>query len=300
MKLAKRIALFFIVNILVITTISLILSLFNVRPYLTAYGLDYKSLAIFCLIWGMVGSLISLALSKQMAKWMMGVKIIDPNKADSTLRALLSQVHNLCQVAGMNHMPEVGIYESNEPNAFATGPSEKRSMIALSTGLLNRMSSKELEGVIAHEISHITNGDMITMTLLQGIINAFVMFLARVLAFAVSNLGRSKDESPSFLSYTLFTYLFEVVFMVFGLLVITAFSRYREFRADEGGASIAGKDKMIAALEALQRMQNQATSKKENSFAMLQISSGKKRGLSRFFSSHPPLQERIERLKTSL
>ncbi len=303
MGMAKRIFLFLAVNLLVIVTVTIILNLFNVKPYLTSYGINYTSLMIFCLIWGMGGAFISLALSKVMAKWMMGVKIIDPNNATGEERSLISLVHDLCHQAHFTYMPEVGIYNSSEPNAFATGPSQKRSLIAVSTGLLERMSSKELEGVLSHEIAHIQNGDMVTMTLIQGVINAFVMFLARALAFAFSSLGKSKEDSSSgsYLSYTIFVILFEVIFMVLGSIIVAWFSRYREFRADLGGAQIAGKQKMIAALEALQRMQHmQDPQTAKPSFASLKISSGKKQGLLRFFSSHPPLELRIQRLKESL
>ena len=165
MAIAKRIFLFIAVNILVMTMLTAVLSIFNVKPYLQSYGIDYQSLMIFCLIWGMGGAFISLALSKTMAKWMMGVKIVDPSTPNSELQNLLSTVHELCRSANMSHMPAVGVFESPELNAFATGPSQKRSLIAVSSGLLRKMSQHELEGVISHEITHITNGDMITMTL---------------------------------------------------------------------------------------------------------------------------------------
>lgn len=304
MAMAKRIFLFLLVNFLVIITLTAVLSLFNVKPYLSAHGINYASLMIFCLVWGMGGAFISLALSKIMAKWMMGVQIIDPDKARSDEKALIDLVHDLCRQAHFTYMPEVGIYNSSEPNAFATGPSQKRSLIAVSSGLLQRMSSKELEGVLSHEIAHIQNGDMVTMALIQGVVNAFVMFLARILAFACSSLGKSKDDNSSigsYLSYNLFVILFEIVFMVLGSLVVCWFSRYREFRADLGGAHIAGKQKMIAALEALQRMQGvQDPSTAKPSFNSLKISSVKKLGWTRFFSSHPPLELRIQRLQESI
>jgi heat shock protein HtpX len=302
MAIAKRIFLFLAVNVLVVMTLSIVLSLLNVRPYLNAYGIDYPSLMIFCLIWGMGGALISLALSKTMAKWMMGVRIIDPDTNDPQLRAFIATVHSLCRQAHLIEMPEVGIYQSPEPNAFATGPTKKRSLIAVSTGLLQKMSSKELEGVIAHEISHIVNGDMVTMTLIQGVVNAFVMFLARVLAFAFSGLGKSRDESSSgsYLGYTLLVIVFEVVFMILGSIVVAWFSRYREFRADKGGADLAGKEKMISALEALQSMQkfrDPRTAKP--SFESMKISTPKKGGWMMLFASHPPLEDRIQRLRQS-
>jgi heat shock protein HtpX len=231
----------------------------------------------------------------------MGVKVIDANTSSPQLKKLLDTVHTLCHTAHMTHMPEVGIYESPEVNAFATGPSERSSLIAVSTGLLRRMSEEELEGVLSHEITHITNGDMVTMTLVQGVVNAFVMFLARALAFAFASAGKSKDESPSYLSYNLFVMLFQIVFMVLGSLVVAWFSRLREFRADAGGAHIAGKDKMIAALEALQNTQRiQDPAHSQPSFSALKISTSSKGGWMHLFASHPPLEERIARLKESL
>ncbi len=303
MAMAKRIFLFLSVNILVMVTLSIILNLLNVKPYLTSYGINYSSLMIFCLVWGMGGAFISLALSKSMAKWMMGVQIIDANRATGSEKALIDLVHDLCRQAHFSYMPEVGIYNSSEPNAFATGPSQKRSLIAVSSGLLQKMSSKELEGVLSHEIAHIQNGDMVTMALIQGVVNAFVMFLARILAFALSSLGKSRDNSSSgsYLSYNIFVILFEVVFMVLGSLVVAWFSRYREFRADLGGSHIAGKQNMIAALEALQRMHSiQDPKTAKPSFDSLKISSAKKLGWARFFASHPPLELRIQRLKESI
>src|SRR5579871_5702010 len=189
MAMLKRIFLFLALNFLVILMITFVLDLLNVRPFLSSHGLDMQSLLIFCLIWGMGGAFISLSLSRIMAKWMMGVQIVDPNTHDPELRHLLETVHKLARRSGLP-LPQVGIYRSNEVNAFATGPTKKRSLVAVSTGLLQRMKDNEIEGVLGHEISHIANGDMVTMTLLQGVVNAFVMFLARILAYAVSGFGR--------------------------------------------------------------------------------------------------------------
>ncbi len=304
MTFTKRIFLFLVTNLLVIVTLSLVLNILGVRPYLNAYGINYNALMIFCLVWGMGGALISLALSKKMAKWMMGVQIIDPSRASGDEKALIDRVHELCRQAHFTHMPEVGIYHSFEPNAFATGPSQKHALIAVSSGLLQKMSSQELDGVLSHEIAHIQNGDMVTMALLQGVVNAFVMFLARVLAFAFSSLGKDREENSSggsYLAYSLLVMAFEVVFMVLGSLVVAWFSRYREFRADKGGAYIAGKNKMIAALEALQRLHPlQDPHTAQPSYSALKISSKKKQGFLRFFASHPPLELRIQKLKESL
>jgi heat shock protein HtpX len=302
MSILKRVVLFLLLNFLVVFMISLVLNLLNIRPYLDETGLQLPSLLAFCFIWGMGGALISLALSRLMAKWAMGVKILDPNTHNLQESQLIEMVYGLAKEAGLSKMPQVGIFRSPEPNAFATGPSQSRSLVAVSTGLLERMSPNEVRGVIGHEIAHILNGDMVTMTLLQGVVNAFVMFLARVLAFALSGLGKNREgenRGGSYGSFMLFTYLFEIVFLLLGSLVICAYSRYREYRADAGGAKLAGKENMIGALRALLASQKIHDPKTESpAIAAFKISrSGKsKKGLLRFFSSHPPLEERIERL----
>jgi heat shock protein HtpX len=299
MAFAKRIFLFLALNFLVVLMISFVLSLFNVKPYIQAYGLDYRSLLFFCFIWGMGGAFISLALSRVMAKWMMGVQVIDPRTTNSEERQLLEMVHRLASKANLSVMPEVGVYRSNEVNAFATGPTRSRSLVSVSTGLLNRMKESEIEGVIGHEISHVANGDMVTMTLLQGVVNAFVMFLARVLAFALSGMGRNRDEQRggSTMSYILFVYLFEIVFMILGSLVVAAYSRYREFRADAGGARLASKDAMISSLQTLRVLQEIKDPRENPAMAAFKISHQGRKGLLRLFASHPPLEERIERLQ---
>lgn len=300
MAIAKRIILFLAINAVVVLTLSLILNIFHVQPFLKSYGMDLKSLLIFCLIWGIGGAFISLCLSRQMAKWLMGVRIIDPHTKDAHLNLLVTTVHALARQAHLPDMPEVGIFESPEPNAFATGPTKRRSLVAVSTGLLNRLSQKELEGVLAHEITHISNGDMVTMTLIQGIVNAFVMFLARILAYVFSGLGKNRNASSSgsYFSYMMLVFVFEIVFMIFGSMIVCAFSRYREFRADRGGADLAGKEKMISALEALGRMHHIRDKALEKlSFQSFKISTPNKNGFLRLFSTHPPLEDRIERLR---
>src|SRR3954453_14499350 len=190
MAWAKRIFLFLALNFLVIMTISILLRLFGIGPYITAYGIDYATLFKFCLVWGMGGAFISLALSRIMAKWMMGVHVIDPQTRDPDLQQLLQTVYQLARGAHLSVMPEVGIYDSPEVNAFATGPTKSRALVAVSSGLLSRMNQNEMEGVLGHEISHVANGDMVTMTLLQGVVNAFAMFLSPALAFAISQAMR--------------------------------------------------------------------------------------------------------------
>ncbi len=296
----RRIFLFLLVNAAVILTISVILNVLDVRPYLTQSGLDYESLLAFCTIWGFTGALISLALSRLMAKWLMGVEVIDPDTQDPLERQLLSTISQLSKKAGLPKMPEVGIYNSPEVNAFATGPSQSRALVAVSTGLLRKMNWMEVEGVLGHEISHIANGDMVTMTLLQGVVNAFVMFFARILAFIVTRVGKSKEDSselPSPFLYSVLVFVFEFIFMILGALVIAAFSRFREYRADEGGAHIAGKEKMIMALQKLEEVVQLRDPKSDQpAFQSMKIST--QSGFFHLFASHPPLEKRIERLKT--
>lgn len=301
-SVAKRVFLFIAVNILVVVMISLILNILGVRPYLTQNGINYESLMAFCLIWGMGGAFISLALSKIMAKWLMGVQVIDPDRAQGAERELINTVYSLARNAGLPKMPEVGIYRSNEVNAFATGPTRARSLVAVSSGMLSRMNSDEVAAVLAHEVSHVSNGDMVTMTLLQGVINAFVMFFARILAYAVSRMTNRNDESStvgSGILYTVLVFVFEIVFMVLGSLVIAAFSRFREYRADAGGARLVGRDKMVQALKALERTIEVRDPRAEQpAFQAFKISDGK--SVMRFFASHPPLKERIMRLEKGI
>ncbi len=295
--MGKRIFLFLGVNFLVVITLSLVTRLLGIQPYLTPYGLNYESLAVFCLIWGMGGALISLSVSRIVAKWSMGVQVIEPNTTDPEGQALLRTVNRLAQQAGIP-MPEVGIYQSDELNAFATGPTKNRSLVAVSTGLLRRMDNQEVEGVLGHEISHIANGDMVTMTLLQGIVNAFVLFLSRVIAFAVAQAMRNSDRDDRGVSYGLYyliSFVLEIFFMIFGSLVVAWFSRYREFRADAGGAQLAGRSSMTRALQALQRNYEIVDPHQQPAVNSLKIS-GHGRGWMRFFASHPPLEERIARL----
>lgn len=302
MSWMKRIFLFMLLNMAVVLTVSTLLRVLNVQPYLTAYGLDYNSLAAFCLVWGMSGAFISLALSRVMAKWMMGVQVIDPNTRDPELQALLQTVYGLARGANLPKMPEVGIYDSPELNAFATGPTKSRSLVAVSSGLLTRMTRDEIEGVLGHEITHVANGDMVTMTLLQGVVNAFAMFLSRVIAFAIEQTMRGdrddRERGGSFGGmYFLIQFLLEMVFLILGSMIVAAFSRWREFRADRGGAKLAGRENMIAALEKLRRTYEIVDPNVKPAIQALQIN-GRPAGLMRLFASHPALDERIARLQT--
>jgi len=300
MAVAKRVLLFVAVNILILVTISITLNLLGVRPYLSARGIDYGSLLVFCAVWGMGGAFISLGLSRVMAKWMMRVQVIDPDRADPTSRELVNTVHNLARAAGLPKMPEVGVYDSPEVNAFATGPTRSRALVAVSTGLLRRMDRRQVEGVLGHEIAHVANGDMVTMTLIQGVINAFVMFFARAIAFAAAQFLRGDDErGPSFMLQWVLTIVLEIALSILGAIVVAFFSRWREFRADAGGARLAGRDSMISALEGLQRT-TELVDTRQQALATLKISGGRKRGLAFLFATHPPLEERIERLRRGL
>lgn len=298
MAIAKRIFFFALVNIAMVVTISAVLAVLGVGPYIQARGLNYGSLAIFCLIWGMGGAFFSLALSRVIAKWSMGVKVIDPN-TPGELGELVRTVHNLARAARLPKMPEVGVYDSPEVNAFATGPTKARSLVAVSSGLLRTMNKSEAEGVLAHEVAHVANGDMVTMTLIQGVVNAFVMFLARIAAFAIQTAfaNRNDDEERPVgqgWAYHLTVMAFEIVLGFFGAMIVAWFSRWREYRADAGGARLAGREKMRAAL---QRLQNyvERIDDSQPALAAFKIS-GHRGGLAALLSTHPPLEERIRRL----
>jgi heat shock protein HtpX len=292
----KRIFIFFAVSLLVSITISTLMSVLGIGNYISAAGLNYGSLMAFCLLWGMGGSFITLLISKPLAKWTMGVEIIEENSH----RNLVLRVHHFAKLADLPSMPEVGVYESDELNAFATGRSKSSSLVAVSTGLLKRMDDEELDGVLAHEVAHIANGDMVTMTLVQGVINAFVMFFSRIIAFAISNaLRKDDDEAPtSPWVHSLIVIFLDIIFGLMAMPIVAWFSRYREYRADRGGAKLAGNNKMIAALESLQRAYPQmamSQSVTNHNLQALQISS--KNAWIKYFSTHPPLEDRIAALK---
>lgn len=284
----KRIILFVLTNFLVFMTISIVLTLLGVGPYMTAQGISYGDLMAFCLVWGMGGSLFSLAISRISAKWMMGIQTVTKTSPDAAWLAVM--VEQLSQKAGLPVTPEVGIYESPEVNAFATGPTKRRALVAFSTGLLQSMNKNEIEGVAAHEIAHVANGDMVTMTLLQGVINAFVMFFARVIGWAVAQNTREENRHSVQMMITL---ALDLLLGMLGTLVVCWFSRQREFRADKGGARYAGKQDMIAALERLAG--NTRVYDQQPSLAAFKISSSA--SFLHLFSTHPPLEQRIETLR---
>ncbi len=292
--MAKRVFLFLLTNILVVVTISIVLNLLGVGHYITAQGLDLSALAVFCFIWGMGGAFISLGISRIMAKMFMGVKVVDPRTQDPEQRWLVQTVHELAKAAQLRVMPQVGYFKSDEVNAFATGPTKNRALVAVSTGLLARMSKDEARGVLGHEVAHIANGDMVTMTLLQGIVNAFVMFFARIAAFAITQ--NMREESRPLVNM-LCVIVFEILLSFLGMMVVARFSRAREFRADAGGARLAGRQNMIGALQSLQALYFPGTGQERgSSLETLKISGRKSGGLMALLSTHPPLEVRIQRL----
>ncbi|MCH9620898.1 MAG: Protease HtpX [Chlamydiia bacterium] len=297
----RRLFLFLGLNILIVACVSAILDIFQVKPYITNSGLNFEALAIFCFVWGMVGAIISLLLSKKIAKWMLRLKMIKESDQLAPMeQKLFDMIQNISTKAGLSIMPEVAIFKSRQCNAFATGSSKNSSLIAVSTELLDTLSEKELEAVIAHEMTHITNGDMVTMCLLQGVINAFVMFLARALSYALVFANRdNKRSSGSPFAYFMLTMLFEMIFLSLGSILIFYVSRKREFAADNGAAYLTSKEQMISALQTLDAS-SQITKKeyeKQKSFAAMMIRPAKPKSLSRLFATHPSIEERIQNLK---
>lgn len=295
MNFFKRFGFMIALNILIMVTITTILNVFNIQPYLGKYGINTGSLMIYCLLWGFGGSFISLLLSKFMAKKMMGVEVIDPNTMSSPDQMWLVQtVHRLAQHANLPKLPEVGIYEGDEMNAFATGPSKSNSLVAVSSGILYKMNKTELEGVLAHEVAHIANGDMVTMTLVQGMVNAFGMFLARIAGHFLSTMV---DEEKAPMVRMIATIILDIVFNILGMFLVAYVSRRREFRADAGGASLGGREKMIAALQKLQH-ETAPLLEEKSPVATMQISN-RRGGFLALLSTHPDLQDRIDRLKNA-
>ncbi|RNA69976.1 protease HtpX [Alteribacter keqinensis] len=302
--MGKRLLFLLVTNILVMTTIFIVWSVITHFTDISwsfdtggaGLGIDYVSLGVFSLLVGFAGSFISLAMSRFVAKKMMKVKVLDPDgPLSSHERTVVEKVHRLSRAAGLMHMPEVGIYQSPEVNAFATGPSKKRSLVAVSSGLLQTMDDDAVEGVIAHEIAHVANGDMVTMTLLQGVINTFVVFFSRIAAILVSRLVRAEMQGiVRFMAII----IFQILFSILGSLVVMAFSRYREFHADRGGADLAGRDKMAHALRSLKNYVDRANvNDRTDDSAVQTMKINGKGGVAKLFSSHPDLDERIARLE---
>jgi len=287
----KRIVLFLATNMAIVLVLSVTMRILGVEPYLTAQGLNLTSLLIFAAVMGFGGSLISLAISKWMAKKSMGVRVIETPSSTKEFW-LVETVKKYVADAGIG-MPEVGIFDSPEVNAFATGMNKNNALVAVSSGLLNAMTKEEAEAVIGHEIAHIANGDMVTLALIQGVVNTFVMFLSRVIGYAVDKLvfKTERGTGPAFFVTMIIA---ELVLGVLASIIVMWFSRKREFRADRGGASLAGRQNMIAALERLNSLHPAPLPEKMAAFG---ISGGGASGIKRLFMTHPPLEERIAALR---
>ena len=296
----KRVFLFVVTNIAVTLAVMIVLSLLGVGGYRTRGGLDYGSLAVFCLVWGMVGAFISLAISRWSAKRMTGMQLVDGRSGHEEADWVYRTIERLATQSQLP-MPQVGIYQSPEVNAFATGPSKSRSLVAVSSGLLRSMRRDEVEGVLAHEMSHIKNGDMVTMTLVQGVVNAFVMFASTVIANIVRNSlqGNSREDGRGggggYMIEFMVRMVLQVAFGILGAVVVAWFSRAREFRADAGAAALVGKSSMIAALRRLAST-HQLVDASTPSLATMKIAGGDGRWMM-LMSTHPPLEARIAALE---
>jgi heat shock protein HtpX len=289
----KRIFLFLATNLAIVLVLSVTMRLLGVEPYLNANGLNLSALLIFAAVMGFGGSFISLAISKWSVKKSMGVHVIEA-PSNSTEFWLVETIRKFSAEAGIK-MPEVGIYDSPDVNAFATGMSKNSSLIAVSTGLIQQMTRKEAEAVLGHEVAHAANGDMVTLALIQGVVNTFVMFLSRVIGHLVDRVvfKTQRGQGPAFFVTMIIA---EMVLGILASIIVMWFSRQREFRADRGGATLAGRQNMIAALERLNTLHPQPLPDKMAAFG---IAGGAGGGLRRLFMTHPPLEERIATLKAS-
>jgi len=288
----KRILLFLATNLAIVVLLGIVLRLLGIESILdeSGTGLNLGALLIFAAVFGFAGSFISLAISKWSAKRMMGVRVIT-QPANATESWLVNAVRNQAQQAGIG-IPEVGVFDSPEPNAFATGARRDAALVAVSTGLLQSMSQQEAEAVLAHEVSHVANGDMVTLALIQGVVNTFVIFLARVVGHTVDRVVFRNEEGhgPAFWITTIVA---EIVLGLLATMIVMWFSRQREFRADAGGARLAGRQHMIGALE---RLKQRHAGPLPDKMAAFGIAGGRGAGIKRLFMSHPPLEERIAAL----
>jgi heat shock protein HtpX len=289
----KRIVLFIATNLAVLLTLTASMRLLGIeRLFTDAYGLDLGALLVFAAVIGFGGSFISLAISKMVAKWTTGAQVIEQPR-DASEQWLLETVRRQAQQAGIG-MPEVAIYDSPDVNAFATGMSRNNALVAVSSGLLRNMRRDEVEAVLAHEVSHVANGDMVTMTLIQGVMNTFVVFLARIVGWVVDRVVFKNEEGPG-IGYFITSIVAEIILAILASIVVSWFSRHREFRADAGGARLAGSGKMIAALQRLQAIHSPAHL--PDQLAAFGIQRSEVGLLQKLFSTHPPLEERIAALQ---
>lgn len=291
----KRIGLFLLTNIAVVLVASITLSILGVGSFLDESGssLNLLSLLIFCSVFGMSGAVISLLLSKKMAVWSTSTKIIDAPKTREELW-LVETTRELSQKAGIG-MPDVGVFPTEQSNAFATGANRNKALMAVSSGMLQRFNKNELRAVIGHEIAHIANGDMITMTLIQGVVNTFVMFLARIAGFVVDRVIL-KNERGLGIGYYVTTIVMEILLMILASIIVMWFSRQREFKADAGAAQLTSKEDMIGALQSLKREMGIPDQMPE-SLSAFGINAGQRSGFKAMFMTHPPLDERIAALQ---
>ncbi|MDS4068204.1 MAG: protease HtpX [Candidatus Competibacter sp.] len=291
----KRVFLFVATNLGVVLLLGIVARLLGVDRFLYQSGLNLTSLLVFAAIFGMGGSLISLFMSKWMAKMSVGAQVIEQPRTQ-TERWLVETVQRQAQAAGIG-MPEVAIYDSPEPNAFATGANRNSALVAISTGLLQQMTAEEAEAVLGHEVSHVANGDMVTLSLLQGVLNTFVIALSRIIGYLVDQAlsSRNEERSGPGIGYWITSMVLEIVFGLLASLIVMWFSRQREFHADAGGARLAGRGKMIAALERLRQLHE--PSQLPSQMAAFGINGGLGDGLRKLFMTHPPLEERIAALR---
>jgi heat shock protein HtpX len=289
----KRIVLFVLTNLAILVMLTIVARLTGLDAWLARQGTSLSGLLVFAAFCGFLGSLISLAMSKWIAKRTMGVRVIDA-PASPAEHWLLDTVRGLAQQAGIG-MPEVGIFDSPQPNAFATGARRDHALVAVSSGLLGSMSQSEIQAVLGHEITHVANGDMVTLALLQGVVNTFVIFLSRIVGNVVDR-SISRDSDGRGAAYFLTVLVTQLVLGLLASMIVMWYSRQREFRADAGGAQLAGRDKMIAALERLMHAHDDPLPAQFKAFG---ISGGEGTGLQRLFMSHPPLEERIARLRAA-
>ena len=286
----KRVGLFLLTNLGIMVVIGIVVNVFGLNRFLNENGLDLASLFLFSLVVGFTGSIISLLMSKQMAKMAVGARVItSPSNQEEFW--LVDTVARLSQKAGIK-MPEVAIFEDMSPNAFATGAFKNDALVAVSRGLLRSMNQREVEAVLGHEIGHVANGDMVTLTLLQGVVNTFVVFFARIIGYVVDRVILKNRGERVGVGYMIASVLAEIVLGVLAMIIVMAFSRYREYRADEAGAFLSGKENMIAALQALARSKDEPHLPEQiKAFGI----NGK--GLMALFSTHPSLEDRIDKLK---
>jgi heat shock protein HtpX len=287
----KRIFLFVLTNLAVVVVLGIVSSLLGVNRYLTANGLNLGMLLGFAAVMGFGGAIISLLISKPVAKWSSGVRVIDPPQ-NSDEAWIVSTVKKFADKAGIG-MPEVGIFEG-EPNAFATGAFKNSALVAVSTGLLQGMTREEVEAVIGHEVSHISNGDMVTMTLIQGVMNTFVVFLSRVIGYAVDGfLSKGENRSGPGIGYYITTIVLDILLGFAAAIVVAWFSRHREFRADAGSAHLLGRKQPM--INALARLGGMVPGELPKGLQALGITSG----VGKLFSTHPPIEERIAALQVT-